>query len=73
MPVPADAQSVHSAETAVHEFDPELDIPVVLDDKSEVDPFLVRFSPGDPENPKVRLSCSSPRSVLPTHTRTGRT
>ncbi|KAF8560251.1 MFS general substrate transporter [Imleria badia] len=52
MPVPADAQSVRSTSTAVHAFDPELDIPVVLDDKTLVDPFLVRFSPGDPENPK---------------------
>ncbi|KAH0838209.1 major facilitator superfamily domain-containing protein [Lanmaoa asiatica] len=55
MLVPVDAQSVHSTSTAVHPFDPEVDIPVTIDDKP-VDPFLVRFSPGDPENPKV---CSS--------------
>lgn len=52
MSVPADSRSIHSTATAVHAFDPEADIPVVLDDKP-IDPFLVRFSPGDPENPKV--------------------
>ncbi|KAG9314264.1 major facilitator superfamily domain-containing protein [Chiua virens] len=44
MPSVADSQSIRSTSTAVHAFE--------LDDKP-VDPFLVRFSPGDPENPKV--------------------
>ncbi|KAG8219714.1 major facilitator superfamily domain-containing protein [Butyriboletus roseoflavus] len=52
MPVPADSQSIYSTATAVHTFDQEVDIPVVLDDEPSSDPFLVRFSPGDPENPK---------------------
>ena len=73
MSVPADVQSVHSTTTAVHAFDPELDIPIVLDDKLHVDPFLVRFSPGDPENPKVHYLVAQPRLVLPTHPRTGQT
>lgn len=59
MPVSADAQSVQSAATAVHTFDPELAIPIVLDDKPAADHFLVRFLPGDPEDPKVRSSRSS--------------
>ena len=75
MAVPADSQSVHSATTVVHAFDPELDIPVVLDDKPPADPFLVRFSPGDLENPKVRSSRSSFLSILPSFrvSRTGHT
>lgn len=63
MSLPADARSILSTSTAVHEFDPELDIPVVLDEKP-VDPFLVRFSPGDPRNPKVRPSRSSTTLAL---------
>ncbi|KAH0838213.1 major facilitator superfamily domain-containing protein [Lanmaoa asiatica] len=51
MPVPLDA-SIHSTSTAVHALNPEVDISVVVDDKPPVDPLLVCFSPGDPENPK---------------------
>ena len=53
MSLPADARSILSTSTAVHEFDPVFDPPVV-DEKLDADPFLIRFSPGDPRNPKVR-------------------
>ncbi|KAF8140369.1 major facilitator superfamily domain-containing protein [Boletus edulis] len=51
MPAPADAQSIHSTSTT-GTVRVELDIPVILDDKASIDPFLVVFSPGDLENPK---------------------
>lgn len=66
MSLPADARSILSTSTAVHEFDPELDIPPAIDEKSDIDPFLIRFAPGDPRNPKVRPPLSTPaRAHLP--------
>lgn len=55
MLVPTDSQSIHST---VHGFDPEVDTDAP---GPSADPFLVRFSPGDRENPMVRSS----RSLTP--------